>query len=168
MAGQHRLQHRHLNARGGRRLADDLALGESDERCPGAGGRLPADVLPALPAGALVDIVNKRRYLLGVQLWMAAVAMLLAVLTLLGLTTVWLLLAGHRYRADDAGLERDHTELVGKHELPAAVGLSSVGVNLARAVGPAIAPGRLLADLRPQRGLLLRGDRRVGDLDARD
>ena len=46
----------------------------------------------ALPAGALADIVDKRRYLLSVQLWMATVAVLLAGLTLLGLMNVPLLL----------------------------------------------------------------------------
>lgn len=54
-------------------------------------GSLPMFFL-ALPAGALADIVDKRRYLLGVQLWMALVATLLASLTLLQLTSVWLLL----------------------------------------------------------------------------
>jgi uncharacterized membrane protein YciS (DUF1049 family) len=48
--------------------------------------------LLALPPGAMADIVDKRHYLLGVQLWMAAVASLLAALTLLGVTTAWLLL----------------------------------------------------------------------------
>ena len=50
-------------------------------------GALPMFFL-ALPAGALADIVDKRRYLLGVQLWMAGVALLLASLTLLGLMNV--------------------------------------------------------------------------------
>ena len=44
--------------------------------------------LLALPAGALADIVDKRRYLLMVQAWMATVALLLAVLTLSGMMTV--------------------------------------------------------------------------------
>src|ERR1043165_194845 len=44
-------------------------------------GALPMFLL-ALPAGALADIVDRRRYLLGVQLWMATVALALAGLTL--------------------------------------------------------------------------------------
>jgi hypothetical protein len=46
-------------------------------------GALPVFLL-ALPAGALADIVNKRRYLLAVQCWMAAVAVALTLLTLTG------------------------------------------------------------------------------------
>ena len=106
-------------------------------------GSLPMLFL-ALPAGALADIVDKRRYLLGVQLWMAAVASVLASLTLLGLTTVWLLLALTLGMGIGTALMMPAwnaitPELVGKNELPAAVALSSVGINLARALGPAIA-----------------------------
>ena len=47
-----------------------------------------ATILPmcllALPAGALADIVDKRRFLIGTQIWMMACAALLALLTLLG------------------------------------------------------------------------------------
>lgn len=46
-------------------------------------GSLPVFFL-ALPAGAAADIVDKRRYLLLVQLWMSSVAVVLAALTLLG------------------------------------------------------------------------------------
>ena len=52
---------------------------------------LPA-VLLVLPAGALAHIVDRRRFLIGVQLWMVLVSGTLAVLTLAGLTTSWTLL----------------------------------------------------------------------------
>ena len=48
--------------------------------------------LLALPAGALADIVDRRRLLLFTQGWMSAAAATLGVLTLLGLTTPWVLL----------------------------------------------------------------------------
>lgn len=100
--------------------------------------------LLALPAGAMADIVDKRRYLLGVQLWMAAVAALLAVLSLLGLTTVWLLLGMTLAMGVGTALMMPAwsaltPELVGKHDLPSAIALSSLGINVARALGPAIA-----------------------------
>jgi len=53
---------------------------------------LPIFIL-ALPAGALADIVDRRRYLIAVQVWMAIVAGLLGFLTLSGFTTAWSLVA---------------------------------------------------------------------------
>ncbi|MDR6609574.1 MFS transporter [Pseudomonas synxantha] len=98
----------------------------------------------ALPAGALADIVDKRRYLLMVQGWMAGVALLLALLTLSGLMTVPLLLLLTLAMGTGTALMMPAwssltPELVPGDELPAAIALSSVGTNLARAVGPAIA-----------------------------
>lgn len=98
----------------------------------------------ALPAGALADIVDKRRYLLTVQLWMASVAVLLASLTLLGWMNVPLLLLLTLAMGIGTALMMPAwsaltPELVGKDELPAAVALSSLGMNVARAIGPAIA-----------------------------
>ncbi|MGH8432949.1 MAG: MFS transporter [Pseudomonas sp.] len=98
----------------------------------------------ALPAGALADIVDKRHYLLMVQLWMAAVAMLLALLTLSGQMNVVLLLLLTLGMGIGTALMMPAwsaltPELVGKTDLPAAIALSSVGVNVARAIGPAIA-----------------------------
>src|SRR5665647_1861663 len=48
--------------------------------------------LLALPAGALADIVDRRRYLIASQVWMMAAAALLGVLTLTGVTTAPILL----------------------------------------------------------------------------
>ena len=100
--------------------------------------------LLALPAGAMADIIDKRRYLLGVQLWMAAVATLLATLTLLGLTTIWLLLSLTLAMGVGTALMMPAwsaltPELVSKRDLPSAIALSSLGINVARALGPAIA-----------------------------
>lgn len=100
--------------------------------------------LLALPAGAMADIIDKRRYLLMVQLWMAAVASTLAVLTLLGLTSVWLLLGMTVAMGIGTALMMPAwsaltPELVSKRDLPSAIALSSLGINVARALGPAIA-----------------------------
>src|SRR5690349_11367623 len=48
--------------------------------------------LVILPAGALADLVDRRRFLLITQAWMVAAAGLLGMLTLLGYTTPWMLL----------------------------------------------------------------------------
>src|SRR5262245_47857694 len=53
---------------------------------------LPFFVL-ALPAGALADVIDRRRFLLAAQGWMMAAAAVLGALTLAGLTTPWWLLA---------------------------------------------------------------------------
>lgn len=100
--------------------------------------------LLALPAGAMADIIDKRRYLLIVQVWMAAVATLLATITLLGLTTVWLLLGLTLAMGVGTALMMPAwsaltPELVSKRDLPSAIALSSLGINVARALGPAIA-----------------------------
>ena len=100
--------------------------------------------LLALPAGALADIVDKRRYLLGVQLWMAAVALVLALLTLSGQMTVPLLLILTFAMGVGTALMMPAwsalaPEIVARDALPAAVALSSLGVNVARAIGPALA-----------------------------
>src|SRR5262245_37420313 len=53
---------------------------------------LPVFIL-ALPAGALADIVDRRRLLLISQTWMLLMAAALAALAFAGLMTPWLLLA---------------------------------------------------------------------------
>src|ERR1700688_1664344 len=47
----------------------------------------------ALPAGSICDIVDRRKLILFTEFWMAGVATVLAVLTLGGLMSPWLLLA---------------------------------------------------------------------------
>lgn len=48
--------------------------------------------LLAIPAGAMADIVDRRRFLIGTQVWMACCAGLLGILTLTGVTGSFLLL----------------------------------------------------------------------------
>ena len=47
----------------------------------------------ALPTGAVGDIVDRRKLILFTETWMAAVAIILAVVTIEGWITPWLLLA---------------------------------------------------------------------------
>src|SRR6202050_2653677 len=48
--------------------------------------------LLALPAGSLGDILDRRKLILSTESWMAAVALLIVILTMAGLMTPWLLL----------------------------------------------------------------------------
>ena len=107
--------------------------------------------LLALPAGALADIIDRRRLLLYTQGWMLLSAISLAVLTLLGLTTPWVLLVlifclGLGSALNAPAWQAIIPELVPRSELPAAVSLNSVAFNIARAVGPALG-GLLVAAL---------------------
>lgn len=104
---------------------------------------LPAFFL-ALPAGALADILDRRRYLLATQAWMLACAALLAVMTYAGCVEAWSLLAITFALACGAAMGTPAwaatvPELVPRTELHAAIALNSTGVNVARAVGPAAA-----------------------------
>jgi MFS family permease len=99
--------------------------------------------LLALPAGALADVVDRRRLLLGTQGWMLTAAAVLGLLTLVGATTPWTLLAltfllGFGSAVNTPAWQAITPDLVPRPELPAAVALGGAAVNLARAVGPAL------------------------------
>ncbi len=99
--------------------------------------------LLALPAGALADIVDRRRMLMAAQLLGLLAAALLAILTLLDLVTPEVLLAGTFMLGIAAALSAPVfqaivPELVDKRALPDAIALNSLGVNISRAIGPAL------------------------------
>jgi MFS family permease/quinol monooxygenase YgiN len=99
--------------------------------------------LLALPAGAFADIVDRRRMLLSAQVLGVVGASLLAILTLWDLVTPELLLAGTFVLGIAAALSAPVfqaivPELVDKEALPDAVALNSLGVNISRAIGPAL------------------------------
>jgi MFS family permease len=103
----------------------------------------------ALPAGAVGDIVDRRRLILSTETWMACVAIALSAATLAGVMTPWLLLAlTFALSAGDA-VEAPTwravlPELVPREDLPAASALNGIEFNIARAIGPALA-GALIA-----------------------
>jgi len=103
----------------------------------------------ALPAGAIGDIVDRRKLILYCEFWMVGVATLLAIATIGGFMSPWLLLAlTFALSAGDA-IETPTwravlPELVGKADLPTASALNGIEFNFARAVGPALA-GALIA-----------------------
>ena len=98
----------------------------------------------ALLAGAVADIVNRRRLLLFVNLFMAAVASCLAVIVWLNMMTPGLLLlftfllgSGAAFMAP--AWQAIVPSLVPKGELQSAIALNSMGINVSRAIGPALA-----------------------------
>ncbi len=105
--------------------------------------------LLALPAGALGDIVDRRRLILVTEYWMLAAAIALAVATLTGTMTPWLLLGLTFALAVGDACEAPSwrailPELVPREDLPEANALNGIEFNLARATGPALA-GLLIA-----------------------
>lgn len=119
---------------------------------------LPTFLL-ALPGGALADILDRRRYLIYTQAWMLTVVLALAVTTALGWVSAWGLLAFTFALACGAALNTPAWaatvhEIVPRTQLQAAIALNSLGINLARAVGPALA-GVLVAASGPQAAFLL-------------
>ncbi len=105
-------------------------------------GSLPV-VLAALPAGALADIVDRRRLLIVMQVWMVIVATAMGVMALTGhMTTSRLLsltfLLGIGSAVGNPVWQAITPELVPSKDLPAALSLGGVAVNIARAIGPAI------------------------------
>ena len=105
-------------------------------------GNLPV-VLAALPAGALADIVDRRRLLLFMQAWMSIAAAAMGVVALMGLMTPGRLLSltfllGIGSAVSNPAWQAITPELVPAEDLPAALSLSGVSINIARAVGPAV------------------------------
>lgn len=122
--------------------------------------------LVGLPAGALADIADRRRLLLFWQGWMLVTAAALGVLTSVGATTPSLLLIltfalGLGAAMNAPAWQAIIPELVARSDLPAAVTLNGVGINLARAVGPALG-GIIVAAVGPAAVFLLNAASFVG------
>jgi MFS family permease len=109
---------------------------------------LPVFLL-GLPSGALADILDRRRYFIVTQFWVAAVALVLCATILSGGMTAPLLLA--LTFANGIGLAMRWPvfaaivpELVPRPQLPAALALNGIAMNASRIVGPLLA-GALIA-----------------------
>ena len=99
--------------------------------------------LLAVPAGVIGDIADRRRLILFAEIWMAVVAVVLAVLTIAGrLSPVLLLILTFAFAAGDAfespAWRATLPELVPNEDLPLASALNGIEFNFARAVGPAL------------------------------
>ncbi len=100
--------------------------------------------LLALPGGAMADIVDRRVFLIGTQIWTISAAALLALLTMLHvMTAFWLLVLTFAIGIGSALTQPAWSaivpELVPREDMVQAIALNGIGYNLTRAVGPAIA-----------------------------
>jgi MFS family permease len=98
----------------------------------------------ALPAGAIGDIVDRRKLILYTETWMVSVALLLAVLTIAGfIVPLSLLILTFALSAGDAfetpTWRAVLPEVVSKEDLAAASSLNGIEFNFARAIGPGLA-----------------------------
>jgi predicted MFS family arabinose efflux permease len=97
----------------------------------------------ALPAGALADIVDKRRFLIIAEIVIAVLAAMSAVVVWLNFVNPTILLlftfllgAGAAFTAP--AWQSVVPQLVPKQDLAAAIASNGVGVNISRAIGPAL------------------------------
>ncbi|PTW55692.1 putative MFS family arabinose efflux permease [Breoghania corrubedonensis] len=97
----------------------------------------------SLPAGVLTDILDRRKFLIAIQVLLACVSLgllalsatgTLSVATLIGLTFMGGLGAALMIPTWQVIVP----ELVSKETLRSAIALNSLGINIARAVGPAV------------------------------
>ncbi len=107
-----------------------------------AAGALPV-FLVILPAGALADMVDRRRFLLLTQGWMVLASGTLGIMTLTSCVGPWVLLLftfllGLGAVMNDPAWQAITPELVPTAQHASAVALNSAGFNVARAVGPAL------------------------------
>ena len=109
---------------------------------------LPVFLL-GLPSGAMADILDRKRYFLLTQLWLAIIAAVLCAAVVLGWMNAPLLLA--LTFANGIGLAMRWPvfaaiipEVVPRPQLPAALALNGVSMNGSRIIGPLVA-GALIA-----------------------
>lgn len=113
---------------------------------------LPVFLL-GLPSGALADIIDRRRYFAATQLWVSLTALVLAALAVAQAITAPALLV--LTFLNGVGLAMRWPvfaaivpSVVPRKDLPAALALNGISMNLSRVVGPMLA-GFLIAALSP-------------------
>lgn len=97
----------------------------------------------ALPAGALADILDKRHFLIGAEIFITIASTAFAVLVWLRLITpvtllLFVFLIESGTAATSPSWQSIVSQLVPRQDLPRAVALNSIGVNISRALGPAL------------------------------
>lgn len=120
--------------------------------------------------GVLADKFNKRKLLILTQAVSLILALILGVLTLLGLINIWVIgilafLLGLVNAIDTPGRQSFAIDLVGKEHLHSAIALNIGSFNGARVIGPAVA-GFLIAKFGAGITFILNGFTFLGPLIA--
>lgn len=97
----------------------------------------------ALPSGVMADIVDRRKYLLFSQIWVFIAAAGLTFMSWADLVTPGVLLIAAFLLSTGAAMSSPPfqaivPDLVSKDELGPAIALNSLGINISRAIGPAL------------------------------
>lgn len=129
-------------------LMTDLSAAPTAVALVQAAGTLPIFLL-ASPAGVLSDILDRRKFLIAIQLLLASVSISLMTLSYFGMLSVSALIGLTFLGGIGAALmgptwQAIVPELVPREDVKGAVALNSLGINIARSIGPA-AGGLLLA-----------------------
>lgn len=117
------------------RSADMVALVQTSVALP--------IVLLSVFAGAMADNLDRRKVMLGAQIFMLVVSTALTVFAWMDLITPWLLLMftfliGCGAAFNGPAWQASVGDMVPRPHLPGAVAINSMGFNIARSVGPAI------------------------------
>lgn len=131
-------------------LMTDLSTSPTAVAMVQAAATLPVFLL-AIPAGVLADILDRRKFLIAIQLLLAGVSVCLMLLTAWGMQTIGSLVALTFLGGVGAALmgptwQAIVPELVDKKDIKNGVALNSLGINISRAIGPALG-GLILASL---------------------
>jgi MFS family permease len=97
----------------------------------------------ALPAGALADIIDKRRFLIAGETATTVLSALFAAVVVLGLVTpvsllLFMFAIGAASAMTSPPWQAVVPSLVSRQDLGAAIAANSAGINVSRAVGPAL------------------------------
>jgi predicted MFS family arabinose efflux permease/quinol monooxygenase YgiN len=145
-------------------LMTSLTRNEQMNALVSAASSLPMFLL-ALPAGALADIVDRRKLVICTQTWATVVAGTLALLTLFGVRSEWILLFFTLLMALGSAMTGPAwqallPDMVKRRQLPLAMSLGGIAWNLSRIIGPLLGGAiiglgtRYLADPKGAPGLV--------------
>lgn len=98
----------------------------------------------SIPGGAIADIVDRRKFMIGIQTAMACIGMVMTACYFFNLLTPWLLLfftfaIGIGTALNSPAWFATTPSLVPPEDLSEAITLNGIAVNASRAIGPAIA-----------------------------